>query len=68
MIGIPLKPVGTLKLNPLIKFKKNSIENSYKDWKSFIEEEFQNLKSNEIMLNEIFIDIYNIEEDIISLY
>ncbi len=52
------------KLHPLLIFNKNNIENSFNEWKSLKEEEFKKLKSNEIELNKIFIDIYNVEGDV----
>src|SRR5699024_10976172 len=50
--------------HPMIKFKSNNLENTFKFWSNFTEQERMILKSNEEKLNKIFIDIYDLKEDL----
>ncbi len=52
------------KQHPLLRFNENTLESAYDAWKSFKEKEFLKLKSNEVELNRLFIDIYNVKNDI----
>lgn len=52
------------KKHPIIKFKSNNIENSFGNWSDFAEEQFKQLKSNEEELNRIFIDIYELQDEL----
>lgn len=52
------------KIHPLIDFKFNNIESSFKSWSEFTEKQFNQLKANEEELNKIFIDIYGLQEEL----
>lgn len=52
------------KKHPIIEFKSNNIENSFKNWSDFSEKQFNQLKSNEEELNRIFIDIYGLQDEL----
>lgn len=52
------------KKHPIIEFKSNNIENSFKNWSNFTEQQFNQLKSNEEELNRIFIDIYGLQDEL----
>ncbi|MDU6823466.1 BREX-1 system adenine-specific DNA-methyltransferase PglX [Intestinibacter bartlettii] len=52
--------------HPIIEFKSNNIENSFKNWSYFAEKQFNQLKSNEEELNRIFIDIYGLQDELTS--
>ncbi len=52
------------KVHPLIKFKSNNLENSFEIWSNFAENQFNKLKSNEEELNKIFIDIYDLSDEL----
>ncbi len=53
-----------LKKHPIIEFKSNNLENSFKNWSDFEEKQFNKLKSNEEELNKIFIDIYGLQDEL----
>ena len=61
------------KKHPLIDFNETKLENIFKSWSIYKNNEFNSLKSNEIKLNEIFSEIYginincNVEDKYISL-
>ncbi|BDZ68767.1 BREX-1 system adenine-specific DNA-methyltransferase PglX [Methanobacterium ferruginis] len=52
------------KSHPILRFNNNTLEGTFNLWKSFKEKEFYKLKSNEIKLNEIFIDIFNVKGEV----
>lgn len=52
------------KVNPLLKYNTNSIEEAYNKLNKEIEEKYQELKSNEEELNRLFIDIYGLNGEI----
>lgn len=52
------------KKHPLVEFKSNNIEKSFKVWEEFTEKQFNQLKSNEEKLNKIFIDIYGLQDEL----
>lgn len=68
------------KLHPLIQFRQSnalwgdptaedfrnnvSIQLSYKAWETFTEIQFSQLKANEVELNRIFIDIYDLQDEL----
>jgi len=54
------------KKHPLLKYKNDSdiIEQSFNNWSEFAEEQFYQLKENEEKLNEIFIEIYGLEDEL----
>lgn len=52
------------KKHPIIEFKSNNIENSFKNWSEFEEKQFNQLKLNEEELNRIFIDIYGLQDEL----
>ncbi|MCU6796830.1 BREX-1 system adenine-specific DNA-methyltransferase PglX [Paenibacillus sp. WQ 127069] len=54
------------KINLGITKSKDSIENAFMKWSSFSESQFNQLKSNEEELNRIFIDIYGLQDELIS--
>jgi len=54
------------KTHTLLKFNTKTIENSYNKCKSYKELLVSRLKSNEIEINKIFIDIYNVNGDVSS--
>ena len=49
--------------HPLLKYKCNLIENSFKEWTIYKKEQFNKLKSSENKLNEIFATIYDVDID-----
>ena len=49
------------KKHPLLKFNENNIEISFKSWESYKNKQFEQLKSNETRLNEVFSEIYDID-------
>ena len=51
------------KKHPLLKFNENNLKNSFKSWESYKKEQFNQLKSNEIKLNKIFSEIYDINSN-----
>ncbi|NLJ19483.1 BREX-1 system adenine-specific DNA-methyltransferase PglX [Globicatella sulfidifaciens] len=55
------------KVNPLIKFKgivNKNIRHAFLSWEENSNKEFEQLKSNEEKLNQIFIDIYGLEDEL----
>lgn len=52
------------KKHPIIDFKSNNIENSFKSWSEFTEKQFKQLKANEEELSRIFIDIYGLQDEL----
>lgn len=52
------------KTHPIIEFKSNNLENSFNDWMYFMENQFNQLKDNEEELNRIFIDIYDLQDEL----
>ena len=48
---------------PLLKYEDNLIENNFKKWTIYKKEQFNKLKSNEIKLNKIFANIYDVDVD-----
>jgi len=54
------------KKHPLLKYKNenNTIEESFNNWSELAEEKFYQLKENEEKLNEIFIEIYGLEDEL----
>lgn len=52
--------------HPLLCWRVDSgrIEDAFKEWQAFTEEQFAQLKSNEEELNRIFIEIYGLEEEL----
>jgi hypothetical protein len=51
-------------IHPLLKLNRSTVENAYVEWKTIKDEDFLKLKTNEIELNKIFIDIYDIGNDL----
>ncbi|MBR3112550.1 MAG: BREX-1 system adenine-specific DNA-methyltransferase PglX [Methanobrevibacter sp.] len=51
------------KKHPLLMFNENNLENSFKSWEIYKKEQFSQLKSNEIRLNEVFSEIYDIDSN-----
>ena len=51
-------------VHPLLMFKESSIEKSFKKWDELTQKRFSKLKSNEERLNEIFIKIYGLEDEL----
>ena len=51
------------KKHPLLKFNENNLKNSFKSWESYKKEQFNQLKSNETKLNNIFSEIYDIDSN-----
>lgn len=53
------------KKHPFLLYKaKSSVEESFNNWSNITEKMFVNLKNNEEEINKIFIEIYNLENDI----
>ena len=50
------------KQSPLLVHNLNNIKNSFEQWESSKNEMFNKLKENEIKLNKIFSDIYNVDD------
>ena len=53
----------SFKKHPLLKFNENTLENSFKSWEIYKKEQFNQLKSNEMRLNEVFSEIYDINSN-----
>nr|WP_259548276.1 BREX-1 system adenine-specific DNA-methyltransferase PglX [Heyndrickxia oleronia] len=52
------------KKHPILLYKaESSVEESFNNWSNIAEEMFVNLKNNEEEINKIFIEIYNLEND-----
>ena len=53
------------KTHPLIKYKKNSsIKDSFEEWQHISKDRFNKMKENERKLNDLFLDIYKLKDDI----
>ncbi|WP_419887593.1 BREX-1 system adenine-specific DNA-methyltransferase PglX [Neobacillus niacini] len=54
------------KQHPIISLKRDSetIESSYKEWKLYREQQFNQLKANEEELNRIFIELYGLQNEL----
>lgn len=52
--------------HPFLMFEKDLIEDNFNEWVVFQNTNFLKQKSNEIRLNEIFIDIYSLNDEVIS--
>lgn len=54
------------KKHPLLKYENgaNTIQEAFNNWSEFAEEQFYQLKENEEKLNEIFIEIYGLEDEL----
>lgn len=57
------------KVHPLLDKNKqgqvpNTIESAYENWKEYANNNFAKLKSNEERLNELFIEIYSLEDEL----
>src|SRR5699024_4298749 len=50
--------------HPILKFPSETIESSFKQWESFAENQFNQLKENEEELNRIFIEIYGLQDEL----
>lgn len=57
------------KKDPLILYggHESRIESSFNNWKSFAENQFNQLKANEEELNNFFIEIYNLQDELTSI-
>ena len=51
------------KTHPLLKFKNNEIEENFEEWAEYKTNDFKQLKLNEIELNRIYSEIYNVDFD-----
>ena len=50
--------------HPLLRFKENGkVEDSFKKWKEYKQEQFNKLKANEEELNRLFIEIYGLQDE-----
>src|SRR5699024_3824425 len=52
------------KRHPFLTHKGETVEQSFHNWEQFAEKQFYELKENEEKLNEIFIDIYGLEDEL----
>ena len=52
------------KIHPLLSFNSNLIHNSFERWSEYSLRRFNNLKSNEERINKIFINMYNLKNDL----
>ena len=52
------------KKHPLLYYKSNMIEQDFKDWNAFTKYQFNQFKENEEKLNRIFIEIYELENEL----
>ncbi len=50
-------------IHPLLKFKNNKIEENFKKWAEYKTNNFKQLKLNEIELNRMYSEIYNVDFD-----
>lgn len=50
--------------HPFLKFPSNKIYTSFKQWEEFTESQFYRLKENEEKLNRIFIEIYDLQDEL----
>ena len=52
------------KIHPFIKYKTNGrIEEAFNRWEEFADKQFNKLKANEEELNSLFIDIYDLQDE-----
>ena len=51
------------KIHSLLKFKNNKIEENFKKWAEYKTNDFKQLKLNEIELNRMYSEIYNVNFD-----
>lgn len=56
-------------VHPLLAIDKqgqvpNTVESAYENWKEYANNNFANLKANEERLNELFIEIYGLEDEL----
>lgn len=51
------------KSHPFLLIKGNKLEDIFEEWKSFKNSQFNQLKTNEVILNELFAEIYNMDVD-----
>ena len=51
------------KIHPLLKFKNNKIEENFKKWAEYKTNDFKQLKLNEIELDRMYSEIYNVNFD-----
>lgn len=54
------------KKHPFLKFPSHNIDTSFKEWKHYSESLFNKLKNNEKELNRIFIEMYGLQNEMIS--
>lgn len=54
------------KMHPFIEFKKNynTLQNVFEEWKKFTHNNYSKLKFNEEQLNDIFIHLYGLEDEL----
>lgn len=52
------------KLHPLLIYKGKNIDQSFENWREFVEQQFTQLKANEEELNRIFIEIYGLQNEL----
>lgn len=50
--------------HPFLTYKGETVEKSFKNWESFTESQFNQLKANEEELNRIFIEIYGLQDEL----
>ncbi|MGB4438743.1 MAG: BREX-1 system adenine-specific DNA-methyltransferase PglX [Sedimentibacter sp.] len=51
-------------LHPIINYKTNKISDAYDNWKNETENRFKQIKTNEIELNRIYINVYSLNEEL----
>ncbi|WP_067624662.1 BREX-1 system adenine-specific DNA-methyltransferase PglX [Alicyclobacillus acidiphilus] len=54
------------KKHPFLAHKCGTIKESFNRWKDFSDKQFEQLKSNEVELNQIFINIYGLQNELTS--
>lgn len=54
------------KKHPILNFSSDTMEGSFDEWNRFTTEQFQRLKENEEILNDIFIKRYGLEEEMVA--
>lgn len=58
------EPAWDFLKHPLLKFPSNRVKSSFDQWEKFAINQFNKLKQNEEELNRIFIEIYNLQEEL----
>lgn len=54
------------KIHPLVRYRSSRIEDSFKQWEKECEDRFIQLKANEEAINQEFIEIYGLQDELVA--